>query len=118
MIWVDSEKDFETSIDSKLLNLNFDTLFNKNWYSGRDIFFDRNRIVIGAEHSLYDYDTGYDIYFSFGKAFENNEDIAQTFPPIKLLSFLSWANLGKNIKFETSFEIASDLKKFISGHLD
>ena len=119
LIWVDSEKDFETSIDSKLLNLNFDTLFNKNWYSGRDIFFDRNRIVIGAEHSLYDYDTGYDIYFSFGKAFfENNEDIAQTFSTDKA-PFISElrANLGKNIKLETSFEIASDLNKFISGHL-
>ena len=46
LIWVDSEKDFETSIDSKLLNLNFDTLFNKNWYSGRDLFFDRNRICL------------------------------------------------------------------------
>ena len=46
LIWVDSEKDFETSIDSKLLNLNFDTLFNKNWYSGRDLFFDLSLIHI------------------------------------------------------------------------
>ena len=51
-------------------------------------------------------------------SFENNEDIAQTFSTDKA-PFISElrANLGKNIKLETSFEIASDLNKFISGHL-
>ncbi len=61
-------------IDSKLLNLNFDTLFSRNWYSGGDLFLDQNRFVIGLEYNHFNPSNNKERYISLGRAyFEDGE---------------------------------------------
>ncbi len=75
IVWLDGENRFNKSIDSKFLDLNFDTLFNKNWYSGSDLFLEKNRLILGFEHSYFDTSNGDEIYLSLGRAFFDDKEI-------------------------------------------
>jgi len=75
IVWLDGENRFNKSIDSKFLDLNFDTLFNKNWYSGSDLFLEENRLILGFEHSYFDTSNGDEIYLSLGRAFFDDKEI-------------------------------------------
>ena len=73
-VYIDGENNYEEGIDSKLQNLNFDTLFQRNWYSGSDIFLEQNRLIIGFEHNFYNASNGNERYFSLGRAFFRNKE--------------------------------------------
>ena len=68
VIWIDGQNKNDISIDSKLLNQNFDNLFKRNLYSNNDIFLEESRFVLGLEHNYYNYFSGQEMYLSFGRA--------------------------------------------------
>ena len=74
IVWLDGENKFNKSIDSKFLDLNFDTLFNKNWYSGSDLFLEKDRLILGFEHNYFDTSNGDEVYLSLGRAFFDDKE--------------------------------------------
>ena len=57
------------SIDSRLLGLNYNNIFLRNWYSGPDRFLNQDRVILGIEHEKLDLESNLNSSFSFGKAF-------------------------------------------------
>ena len=115
IIWIDGENNYKKSIDSKNLNLNFDTLFDKNWYSGSDLFLEQNRLILGFEHNSYNPSNGVETYFSFGKAFLNDQEVDIGSKKSYLVSEFKTKFRG-NIKINGSIEISPDLEKISRGH--
>ena len=118
IVWLDGENRFNKSIDSKFLDLNFDTLFNKNWYSGSDLFLEENRLILGFEHNYFDTSNGDEIYLSLGRAFfddkENNlrGDSKQSSYVAELRTTIS-----NKLSLNGSIEIDSSLETISRGQL-
>jgi lipopolysaccharide assembly outer membrane protein LptD (OstA) len=118
-VYIDGENNYEKGIDSKLHNLNFDTLFKRNWYSGSDFFLEQNRLILGFEHNFYNASNGYERYFSLGRAFFRNKENILNNNRSKKSSIVTdfKANLSGYLKINTSLEFDSDLKKISRGSL-
>lgn len=118
-IWVDGKNEFSDGIDSKLLNLNFDTLFSRNWYSGGDLFLDQNRFVIGLEYNHFNPSNNKERYISLGRAyFEDGEPNIGEFN-LKDSSIVTEfkSDLIGNLKINSSLELDSNLKKISRGFI-
>ena len=118
LIWVDGKNRFNKSIDSKFLNLNFDTLFSKNWYSGSDLFLEQNRLILGFEYNSHDASTGEEIYLSLGRAFFNEQDDSLS-NEAKHSSYVAelMTKISSNLSMRGSLEIASNLDTISSGQI-
>ena len=57
------------SIDSRLMSLNYNNLFLRNWYSGPDRFLNQDRVIVGIEHNQIDLKRDINLNLLFGKAF-------------------------------------------------
>ena len=57
------------SIDSRLMGLNYNNLFLRNWYSGPDRFLNQDRVILGIEHQNLSLESDTNLSFSIGKAF-------------------------------------------------
>ena len=57
------------SIDSRLMGLNYNNIFLRNWYSGPDRFLNQDRVILGVEHQNIDLKNNINLSFSIGKAF-------------------------------------------------
>ena len=57
------------SIDSRLMGLNYNNIFSRNWYSGPDRFLNQDRIILGIEHRNISLTNSRNLSFSIGKAF-------------------------------------------------
>ena len=57
------------SIDSRLMGLNYNNIFSRNWYSGPDRFLNQDRIILGIEHRNISLTNNRNLSFSIGKAF-------------------------------------------------
>ena len=119
IIWIDSENIYKKSFDSKLLDFNYDTLFEKNWYSGSDLFLEENRLIIGLEHNFYNTINGNRGYFSIGKAFFDNKEIIRERHDSMNSFFVSELSLDltSNLKINGSIEVNSDLERISRGQL-
>jgi len=117
LIWIDGENEFKNSVDSKILNLNYDNLFRKNWYTGSDLFLEENRIVLGIEYNSYGLYTKKERSFSLGRAFFKNKEKSNV-TSSKNSSYVSdfKFNLVGDFKLSGSFELSSNLKKLRRGH--
>ena len=93
----------------------FDTLFDKNWYSGSDLFLEQNRLILGFEHNSYNPSNGVETYFSFGKAFLDDQEVNIGSKKSYLVSEFKTKFRG-NIKINGSIEISPDLEKISRGH--
>jgi len=62
------------SIDSRLMGLNYNNLFLRNWYSGPDRFLNQDRVILGVEHQNIDQENDTNLSFSIGKAFFLKEE--------------------------------------------
>lgn len=118
-IWIDGQNTIDANVDSKLLNLNFDTLFKRNWYSGSDLFLEESRLVLGIEHNFFNSLSGHQRYISFGRAFFNNKEKNLTDYDDKDSSFVTEfkTNLTDTLKLNSSFEIDSDLDKMLRSSI-
>ena len=116
-VYIDGENNYEKGIDSKLQNLNFDTLFERNWYSGSDFFLEQNRLILGFEHNFYNSSNGNERYFSLGRAFFRDKESSLNNNSSKKSSIVSEfkANLSGHLKINSSLELNSDLKKISRG---
>tara|TARA_B100001559_G_scaffold92335_1_gene77307 strand:- start:688 stop:2898 length:2211 start_codon:yes stop_codon:yes gene_type:complete len=118
LVWIDGENRFNKSVDSKFLNLNFDTLFNKNWYSGSDLFLEQNRMILGFEHNSYDTSNGDELYISLGRAFFNEQEVnlrGETKHSSYVAELIT--SLSGNLSISGTLEIASNLETISSGQL-
>ena len=118
LIWIDGDNDFERSVDSKFLNLNYETIFRKNWFTGSDLFLERDRLILGIEYSSYEFSSNKERSFSFGRAFFNKEEklFADNSKNSSYVSDFKF-NLIGDFKFNGSFELSSELKKIERGHV-
>ena len=118
LIWIDGDNDFERSVDSKFLNLNYETIFRKNWFTGSDLFLERDRLILGIEYSSYEFSSNRERSFSFGRAFFNKEEklFADNSKNSSYVSDFKF-NLIGDFKFNGSFELSSELKKIERGHV-
>ena len=57
------------SIDSRLMGLNYNNIFLRNWYSGPDRFLNQDRVILGIEHRNIGLKSDTSLSFSIGKAF-------------------------------------------------
>ena len=118
-IWMDGSNTDNTNIDSKLLNLNFDNLLKRNWYSSSDLFLEESRIIVGLEYNFYNHSSKQERYLSFGKAFFENDNrklLKQRSQNSSLVSEFK-ISLSSDIRFNGSLEIDNDLDKIISSSL-
>ena len=118
LVWLDGENRFNKSIDSKFLNLNFDTLFNKNWYSGSDLFLEQNRLILGFEHRSYDTSNGDEIYLSLGRAFfdEQENNLSRNNKHSSYVAELM-TTISNNLSIRGVLKIDSNLETISSGQL-
>ena len=118
-VYIDGENNYEEGIDSKLQNLNFDTLFKRNWYSGSDFFLEQNRLILGFEHNFYNASTGNERYFSLGRAFFRDKENSLNNKSSKKSSIVTEfkANLSRHLKINSSLAFDSDLEKISRGSL-
>ncbi len=118
IVWLDGENRFNKSIDSKFLDLNFDTLFNKNWYSGSDLFLEKNRLILGFEHSYFDTSNGDKIYLSLGRAFFEDKEINLR-GDAKQSSYVAElrTTISNEFSLSGSIEIDSSLETISRGQL-
>ena len=118
LIWIDGDNDFERSVDSKFLNLNYETIFRKNWFTGSDLFLERDRLILGIEYSSYEFSSNRERSFSFGRAFFNKEEklFADNSKNSSYVSDFKF-NLIGDLKLNGSFELSSELKKIERGHI-
>jgi LPS-assembly protein len=117
VIWIDGQNKNDISIDSKLLNQNFDNLFKRNLYSNNDIFIEESRFVLGLEHNYYNYLSGQKMYLSFGRAFFRDKKRSFLEEEIVDSSYISEfkTNLANNLSINSSLEIDKKFKKLLRG---
>ena len=117
VIWIDGQNKNDISIDSKLLNQNFDNLFKRNLYSNNDIFIEESRFVLGLEHNYYNYLSGQKMYLSFGRAFFRDKKRSFLEEEIVDSSYVSEfkTNLANNLSINSSLEIDKKFKKIHKG---
>ena len=117
VIWIDGQNKNDISIDSKLLNQNFDNLFKRNLYSNNDIFLEESRFVLGLEHNYYNYFSGQEMYLSFGRAFFRDKKRSFLEEEIVDSSYVSEfkTNLANNLSINSSLEIDKKFKKLLRG---
>lgn len=65
----DEKSNSSQSIDSRLMSLNYNNLFLRNWYSGPDRFLNQDRVIVGIEHNQIDLKRDINLNLLFGKAF-------------------------------------------------
>tara|TARA_Y100001970_G_scaffold247137_1_gene315657 strand:- start:602 stop:1450 length:849 start_codon:yes stop_codon:yes gene_type:complete len=118
LIWIDGDNDFERNVDSKFVNLNYETIFRKNWFTGSDLFLERDRLILGIEYNSYEFSSNKERSFSFGRAFFNKEEklFADNSKNSSYVSDFKF-NLIGDFKFNGSFELSSELKKIERGHV-
>ena len=118
LIWIDGDNDFERSVDSKFLNLNYETIFRKNWFTGSDLFLERDRLILGIEYNSYEFSSYNERSFSFGRAFFNKEEklFADNSRNSSYVSDFKFDLIG-DLKLNGSFELSSELKKIERGHI-
>jgi lipopolysaccharide assembly outer membrane protein LptD (OstA) len=68
-ILLNEESPPSESIDSRLMGLNYNNIFLRNWYSGPDIFLNQDRVIFGIEHQSLGLQSDSYLNFSIGKAF-------------------------------------------------
>jgi len=61
-------------IDTRQRSQSFQNLYKRNWFSGRDMMSDRNRLILGLEHFTSSKSSIYNNYFSLGRAFLQEQD--------------------------------------------
>ena len=61
-------------IDTRQRSQSFQNLYKRNWFSGRDMMSDRNRLILGLEHFTSSKSSIYNNYFSLGRAFLKEQD--------------------------------------------
>ena len=118
-VYIDGENNYEKGIDSKLQNLNFDTLFKRNWYSGSDFFLEQSRLILGFEHNFYNASNGNERYFSLGRAFFRDNENSLNNKGSKKSSIVTEfkADISSHLKINSSIEFDSDLEKISRGSL-
>ena len=118
LIWIDGDNDFERNVDSKFVNLNYETIFRKNWFTGSDLFLERDRLILGIEYNSYEFSSNKERSFSFGRAFFNEEEklFADESKNSSYVSDFKF-NLVGDFKLNGSFELSSELKRIERGHV-
>lgn len=116
-IQLEEKTPYISSIDSRLMGLDFNNLFRKNWYSGPDKFLNQDRIILGVEHSIFNKETGSKLFFSLGKAYflddeyiVNDRDLRSS-PVIMEYRYA----LSRSLYSSSIMEMHPDLNKVISG---
>lgn len=117
LIWIDGDRRFNKSVDSKIIDLNFESLFRKNWYTGSDLFLEKNRVILGLEYKSYGLSSKKERSFSLGRAFFDGKERLDLNGQ-KNSSYVSSFefNLVGDLKLSGSFELSSNLKKLARGH--
>jgi len=75
-ILLNEESSPPQSIDSRLMGLNYNNIFLRNWYSGPDRFLNQDRVILGIEHQNIDLKDSANFSFSIGKAFFLKDEYA------------------------------------------
>ncbi len=119
IIWIDGKNSTIESIDSRLLNLDFESIHRRNLYSGDDFFLENNRIILGFEHHFINQVTGNESSVSVAKAFFSNKDFVRNQEKKLSSSIVSAFNLEitSNFEIKGSVEIDSDLEDMLAGSL-
>jgi lipopolysaccharide assembly outer membrane protein LptD (OstA) len=119
IIWIDGKNSTIESIDSRLLNLDFESIHRRNLYSGNDFFLENNRIILGFEHHFINQVTGNESSVSVAKAFFSNKDFVRNQEKKLSSSIVSAFNLEitSNFEIKGSVEIDSDLEDMLAGSL-
>lgn len=116
-IVLNEESLLSESIDSRLMGLNYNNLFLRNWYSGPDRFLNQDRLILGIEHQNIGVENDTNLSLSIGKAFflkdeysigENNK---RTSPLVMEFKQQIKSNLFTN----GTLEIDSDLDRVHSS---
>jgi LPS-assembly protein len=116
-IVLNEESLLSESIDSRLMELNYNNLFLRNWYSGPDRFLNQDRLIVGIEHQNIGAENDTNLSLSIGKAFflkdeysigENNK---RTSPLVMEFKQQIKSNLFTN----GTLEIDSDLDRVHSS---
>jgi len=116
-IVLNEESLLSESIDSRLMGLNYNNLFLRNWYSGPDRFLNQDRLIVGIEHQNIGAENDTNLSLSIGKAFflkdeysigENNK---RTSPLVMEFKQQIKSNLFTN----GTLEIDSDLDRVHSS---
>ena len=116
-IVLNEESLLSESIDSRLMGLNYNNLFLRNWYSGPDRFLNQDRLILGIEHQNIGVENDKNLSLSIGKAFflkdefsigENNKRISPLVMEFK-------QQIKSNLFTNGTLEIDSDLDRVHSS---
>ena len=105
------------SIDSRLIGLNYNNIFLRNWYSGPDRFLNQDRIILGIEHRNISLTNSRNLSFSIGKAFflKDENIIGSKNKRTSPLVLEYKQNLNSYLFTNGALEIDSDLDTVHSG---
>ena len=115
---LDADSHPSVSIDSRLMSLNYNNLFLRNWYSGPDRFLSQDRVILGIEHQNLGLQNNKNLNLLLGKAFflDNGYSLdgknKRTSPLIVEFKHRLKGNFFSN----GMLEINSDLNKVYSSH--
>ena len=119
LIWIDGKNKKINPIDSKIINLNLETILRRNWYSGNDLFLENNRIILGFEHNYISSETGKERYFSIAKSFFSDKDLNLNNGINRDSSLVTEFNSEMTDYFHltSELEIDSDFEKILAGSM-
>ena len=117
-IALDTDSRHYASIDSRLISLNYNNLFLRNWYSGPDRFLNQDRVILGIEHQKLGSQNDMNLNLLLGKAFFLDSgyylDGKNKRSSPLIIEFKN--RLKGNFFSNGMLEIDSDFNKVYSGH--
>ena len=119
LIWIDGKNKEISQIDSKIINLDLETLLRRNWYSGNDLFLEKNRIILGFEHNYVNQNSGKERYFSVAKSFFSNKDFNRINEKKHSSSIVTAFNseITDNLHLVSELEIDEDFENILTGSM-
>ena len=119
LIWIDGKDKNINPIDSKIINLNLETILRRNWYSGNDLFLEKNRLIMGFEHNYINNETGKQRYFSIAKSFFSDKDFNKINEIKHSSSVVTEFNseLADYFHLTSELEIDPDFGKIMAGSM-
>ena len=115
---LDADSHPSVSIDSRLMSLNYNNLFLRNWYSGPDRFLSQDRVILGIEHQNLGLQNDKNLNLLLGKAFflDNGYSLEGKNKKTSPLILEFKHRLKGNFFSNGMLEINSDLNKVYSSH--
>ena len=115
---LDADSQPSESIDSRLMSLNYNNLFLRNWYSGPDRFLNEDRVILGIEHQNLGLQKDMNLNLLLGKAFflDNGYSLDGKSKRSSPLIIEFKHQLKSNFFTNGMLEIDSDFNKVYSSH--